>query len=240
LALKSVICPSRSWKTEVYWFYGGTGTGKSREAFRLCSGRSGQLFVDGGGRGNGLGNGVDSVGGGVGCVSEHVSSGGGTSVSLGGHGVGLSGGAGSGVAVGSASCSSASCEGGDSGDAGGDALPSNDGRGDDEGSEPLEPYVKMGGNKWWDGYDGDQDVIIDDYRRDLCPFHELLRLFDRYPMKVECKGYSTQFLAKRIFVTCPQRPELIWEGRGAEDLKQLTRRITEIRYFADVDEPVVF
>jgi len=64
------------------------------------------------------------------------------------------------------------------------------GCGKSRAADRLAPtaYWKMGGNRWWDGYEGHEDVIIDDYRRDLCPFHELLRLFDRYPMRVEYKG----------------------------------------------------
>lgn len=99
-----------------------------------------------------------------------------------------------------------------------------------------DSYWKMGASKWWDGYDGHEDVIIDDYRRDLCPFHELLRLFDRYPSRVEFKGGSCQFLAKRIFVTTPKDPRTTWEGRVEEDLEQLCRRIKEIRYFT-LDNP---
>lgn len=122
----------RTWQTEVYWYYGSTGTGKSREAYELTN----------------------------------------------------------------------------------------------------EPYTKMGGNKWWDGYDAHEDVIIDDYRRDLCTFAELLRLFDRYPMLVETKGASVPFLAKRIFITTPKSPRETWEGRCEEDLEQLTRRIKQVKHFS--------
>jgi len=89
-------------------------------------------------------------------------------------------------------------------------------------------YWKMGGTKWWDGYEGHEDVIIDDYRRDLCPFHELLRLFDRYPMRVEYKGGTVDFAARRVFVTAPQAPRAIWEGRSEEDIAQLLRRIEHV------------
>ena len=95
-----------------------------------------------------------------------------------------------------------------------------------------DAYWKMGGNKWWDGYDGQSDVIIDDYRKDLCTFNELLRLLDRYPLLVERKGGSMQFLAKRIFITSPFSPSGVWEGRIEEDLAQLMRRIEHVERFA--------
>lgn len=95
-------------------------------------------------------------------------------------------------------------------------------------------YWKQGSSKWWCGYDGHEDVVIDDYRRDLCTFSELLRLLDRYPMQVEAKGVSHQFVAKRIFITTPKNPESTWEGRVEEDLQQLSRRIDVIIRFTDV------
>lgn len=101
-----------------------------------------------------------------------------------------------------------------------------------EASERFpDAYWKMGSSKWWDGYGGEVAVIIDDYRRDLCTFAELLRLFDRYPMRVEYKGGSCQFVARHIIVTTPKSPRETWEGRTDEELGQLLRRIDEVKYF---------
>ena len=101
-----------------------------------------------------------------------------------------------------------------------------------EASERFpDAYWKMGSSKWWDGYGGEAAVIIDDYRRDLCTFAELLRLFDRYPMRVEYKGGSCQFVARHIIVTTPKSPRETWEGRTDEELGQLLRRIEEVKYF---------
>ena len=96
-----------------------------------------------------------------------------------------------------------------------------------------DAYWKPGSTKWWDGYDGQADVIIDDYRRDLCTFSELLRLLDRYPLIVENKGGSQQFLARNIIITTPMSPRDTWTGRTGEDIAQLERRIDEVRYFPD-------
>lgn len=123
--------PRRNWKTEVFWYYGETGTGKSREAYQLYP----------------------------------------------------------------------------------------------------EAYYKNPTNKWWCGYDGHDVVIIDDYRRDLCSFGDLLRLFDRYPLQLESKGGSFQFVARTIIVTTPKSPRATWEGRSEEDIKQLLRRIETVRHF---------
>jgi len=92
-------------------------------------------------------------------------------------------------------------------------------------------YVKMPENKWWDGYQGQTDVIVDDYRRDFCTFATLLRLFDQYPQRVEVKGGSLQFRAKRLWITTAHSPEVTWENRSEEDMGQLMRRLTEVKLF---------
>ena len=109
-----------------------------------------------------------------------------------------------------------------------------------------DAYVKMPGNKWWDGYEGQENVVIDDYRCDFSTFSELLRLFDRYPMRVEIKGGSTQFLAKTIWVTTPYDPLRTWTSQSQEKLDQLIRRITQggehpenIKYFGPPEGPLV-
>jgi len=101
-------------------------------------------------------------------------------------------------------------------------------------AQQLAPgaYWKMGGNKWWDGYEGHEDVIVDDYRCDLCPFHELLRLLDRYPHQVEYKGGVRQFAARRVFITSPLSPRVMWSTRCDEDLAQLERRLTHVVDFS--------
>lgn len=102
-----------------------------------------------------------------------------------------------------------------------------------------DPYICMGTSKWWEGYDGQDDVIIDDYRRDFCKFHELLRLFDYLPLRVECKGGSRQFRAKRVFITTPYDIDQTWEGRTAEDIKQLKRRcVLEIPFLSLTHKPL--
>ena len=92
-------------------------------------------------------------------------------------------------------------------------------------------YVKDPLNKWWDGYEQQEVVIIDDYRRDFSTFAHLLRLFDRYPMTVEYKGATTQFRSMKIIVTTPKAPAETWEGRTDEDHAQLLRRIDKVTYF---------
>lgn len=132
--LITLQAPSRNWKTEVFWFWGPTGTGKSKKAFEMASESS---F-----------------------------------------------------------------------------------------------YVKDPTNKWWCGYEQQDVVIIDDYRRDFSTFACLLRLMDRYPMTVESKGSTTQFASKKLIITTPKGPSDTWEGRTEEDHGQLLRRIEHVVHFA--------
>lgn len=95
--------------------------------------------------------------------------------------------------------------------------------------ELPDAWVSAKNLKWWDGYDGHESVIIDDFRGDFCTYHELLRILDRYPYRVECKGGSRQLRARTIIITAPFRPELAYAT--LEDKGQLLRRISEIRCF---------
>lgn len=87
-------------------------------------------------------------------------------------------------------------------------------------------YTCLNTAKWFEGYDKHENVLIDDFRRDFAKFHEMLKILDRYPYKVETKGGSRQFLAKKIAITAPYHPKDIYETR--EDVHQLLRRIDEV------------
>lgn len=92
-------------------------------------------------------------------------------------------------------------------------------------------YTCLETGKWWEGYDAHDNVLIDDFRKDFCKFHTLLKILDRYEYKVETKGGSRQLLAKKIAITCPYHPKEVYNTR--EDVKQLLRRIDEIVQIGD-------
>lgn len=56
------------------------------------------------------------------------------------------------------------------------------------------------GTKWWDGYMGQHFIILDDFRGQW-DYEYLLRILDRYPMKVETKGGWTNLESATIFIT---------------------------------------
>lgn len=99
---------------------------------------------------------------------------------------------------------------------------------DNEGKDIFCPVSY----KWWEGYDGHEIVLLDDIRRDYCKFHELLKLLDIYPFRVETKGGSRQVQFKKIYITAPYSPTEMWYNHSAEDIYQLERRIT---HTVDID-----
>lgn len=101
---------------------------------------------------------------------------------------------------------------------------------------------------FWDGYDGHEDVLIDDFRPGRCSFAFLLRLLDKYKMRIPVKGSTRQFRAKRIYITSNMSPQECFRhvagteseaevlyyfdhGRKLEDIGQLTTRLSEIIEF---------
>lgn len=63
-------------------------------------------------------------------------------------------------------------------------------------------FVKMI-NKWWDGYDGQDTVLIEDIDPDRCTHlaHYMKTWVDHYPFPAETKGSSTLIRPKRFVVT---------------------------------------
>lgn len=86
-----------------------------------------------------------------------------------------------------------------------------------------DTYVKPPG-KFWCGYEGQENIILDDFRSHEMSFSELLRVLDRYPHIVEVKGGHQNLLAKNIVITSIHPPESLYTSIS-EDPNQLLRRI---------------
>lgn len=81
--------------------------------------------------------------------------------------------------------------------------------------------------KWWDGYEGQRVVLIDDFRpfTGEIDYQYLLRLTDRYPMRVEYKGGSCEFCSRIIVITSNIDPKKWWDE---ETWEPMGRRVNEI------------
>lgn len=90
-------------------------------------------------------------------------------------------------------------------------------------------YVwKFNDNGWQDGYNGQEIVIMDDFRGQI-KYSELLNILDQYPYTLSRRYLGPiPFLAKKVIITSPSPPEKIYFNiAGGEDsIDQLLRRIT--------------
>lgn len=83
--------------------------------------------------------------------------------------------------------------------------------------------------KWFDGYGGEEAVLFDDYRGGADD-STLLRLLDRYPLKVAIKGGFVPWVPQRIYITSNIQPPF-----GHDSIAQpLRRRIRSVVQFTRV------
>ena len=90
-------------------------------------------------------------------------------------------------------------------------------------------YVKSL-NKWWDGYHGQENVLLDDWD----PNHKVLiwhlKIWaDRYPFNAETKGSSMMIRPQKIIITSNYTIEECFEN--PEDVKAIRRRFKVIRFW---------
>lgn len=96
--------------------------------------------------------------------------------------------------------------------------------------DPEDYWRARGTLQWFDGYDGEKTVWIDEFRADFCRLHNLLEYLDEWNVNVPVKGGFTLWNPELIVITTIYPPERIYKGskcRG-EDIRQLMRRISLI------------
>lgn len=92
---------------------------------------------------------------------------------------------------------------------------------------PSHKQSKM----WFDGYEGQHILLLEDFEGNFCPFRFLLTLLDKYKMKVEIKGGHVWACWTTIVITTNTHPANWYHDI---DVSPLRRRLTtggsEIRY----------
>lgn len=91
------------------------------------------------------------------------------------------------------------------------------------------PTPRSGSEVWFDGYNGQEVILVDDFYGWL-KWSFLLKFIDRYPQDLPVKGGFTPNLAKHIYFTSNADPQqwytynekMIWEA--------LERRVDEIKF----------
>lgn len=70
-------------------------------------------------------------------------------------------------------------------------------------------------------------LLFDDFRKGDMPFHTILKITDRFPFTLECKGGHIPLNSPFIIFTSPHSVDETFEASG-EDLQQLKRRMIQI------------
>ncbi len=95
----------------------------------------------------------------------------------------------------------------------------------------IDEIYSSHNSRWFDGYEQQKCLLVDDYRRDYIKFNLLLKFLDRYPFVREIKGGQVQINSPFIIITSPKSPFDMWNNRTSEDIDQLGRRIDHIINF---------
>lgn len=94
-----------------------------------------------------------------------------------------------------------------------------------------------GGTVWFSGYNGEETIVLDDFRGSWMSYDHLLRILDKWPLTEQTKGGVTHALWTKVVITSTHPPGTWYEAvefAGGE----LARRITKTRTFPEVVLPV--
>jgi len=98
-----------------------------------------------------------------------------------------------------------------------------------------DPYLKIANTKWWDGYLGQENVLLEDLDKTHAYMGYHLKIWaDRYAFPAEIKGGSMVIRPKRIIVTSNYSPEEIWEDKNT--LEPILRRFKVEKFEHDAPE----
>lgn len=96
------------------------------------------------------------------------------------------------------------------------------------------PDVKL---KWFDGYDGQEVVLLDDFDGKDTPVAKFLRYFDRYDVQVPIKGGFTPFIPKRIWISSNTNPDDWFPNELQVKKDAVRRRLTRVVH---LENPIRF
>lgn len=89
----------------------------------------------------------------------------------------------------------------------------------------LGAYSKDPKSKFWCGYQGEEHVVLDEFRGGIDIAH-LLRWLDRYPVRVEIKGSSRPLVGNVFWITSNISPDDWYPDCDDETKAALRRRLT--------------
>lgn len=99
-------------------------------------------------------------------------------------------------------------------------------------------YITTGGH-WFDGYDYEETIILDDFNGSQYKYGDFVRFIDRYKCNLPIKGGFVANAAKYIFITTT-RDLGTWYSQTFFDFKAIVRRIHIFMYFPALHEEPIF
>ncbi len=107
----------------------------------------------------------------------------------------------------------------------------------DENPSMYAVPIQQGTSIWMDGYNNEAVVLMDDFEGQM-PLRALLRILDRYPLRVPTKGGHCKFNPDKIIITSNSHPRdwYNWENHPPSKKAALMRRLNTILHFAIVKD----
>lgn len=97
-----------------------------------------------------------------------------------------------------------------------------------------DAYIKKADTPWWDGYSGQEVVIIDDFDKYHVKLGYQLKIWlDHYPFVAERKGGSALIRPKKVIITSNYHPRDIWDDDRT--LEPVLRRVNVVEYGVQTD-----
>lgn len=91
------------------------------------------------------------------------------------------------------------------------------------------------GTVWFDGYEGEDVLLIDDFRGWI-RFQQLLKLLDIYPLRIPIKGSYDYAAWTKVYITSNHSPDSWYNPDSGHYLPALRRRIHRTVHFSN-DHP---
>lgn len=96
-----------------------------------------------------------------------------------------------------------------------------------------KPYHKATG-KWWDLYQGYEDIILNDFGGSFMKASDFTRYFDTVSIPIEQKGLMLEINSRRVWITSNYPPQCWWENTDGVTKEAIYRRI-DVIYFMSGD-----
>ncbi len=92
--------------------------------------------------------------------------------------------------------------------------------------------------KWWDGYEGEKCILIDEYDNDV-NITKMLNILDGYQLRLDIKGAFAYARWNKVYITSNIPFEELHPNAKPAHRAALRRRITQVIELVDVNDPVL-